>query len=49
MRVPARDRRAGYAWEPGCVRQVPADGNERTKAIASVTLGEVRAGVGTCY
>jgi hypothetical protein len=47
MLVPVRDRRSGYAWEPGCVR--PADGNERTNAIASVTLGEVRAAVGPGY
>ena len=36
VRVGARLRASG-----------PADGNERTNAIASVTLGEVRAAIGT--
>ena len=35
-------RRAGYV-QPGYARQVLRDGNERANAIASVTLGGVRA------
>jgi tryptophanyl-tRNA synthetase len=43
------DRRAEYAREPGYVRQVLRDGNERANAIASATLGEVRSAMGMRY
>src|SRR5216683_2372004 len=44
--APIRARRAEYARDPGYVRQVLLDGNERANEIASVTLSEVRAAMG---
>lgn len=46
MLAPVWTRRAEYARQPGYVRQVLRDGNERANAIASVTLGEGRAAMG---
>ncbi len=47
--APVRARRAEYARDPGYVRQVLQDGNERANAIASVTLAEVRSAMGMGY
>jgi tryptophanyl-tRNA synthetase len=47
--APVRARRAGYARDLGYVRRVLAEGNERANAIASDTLGEVRAAMGMSY
>jgi tryptophanyl-tRNA synthetase len=47
--APVRARRAEYAREPGYVRQVLRDGNERANAIASATLAEVRSAMGMNY
>jgi tryptophanyl-tRNA synthetase len=47
--APVRARRAEYAREPGYVRQVLRDGNERANAIASATLSEVRSAMGMGY
>ena len=47
--APVRARRAEFARDLGYVRQVLRDGNERANAIASVTLGEVRAAMGMRY
>jgi len=47
--APIRARRAEYARDPGYVRQVLLDGNERANEIASVTLSEVRAAMGMRY
>ena len=47
--APVRARRAEFARDLGYVRQVLGDGNERANAIASVTLGEVRAAMGMRY
>ncbi len=47
--APVRARRAEYARDPGYVRQVLQDGNERANAIASVTLAEVRSTMGMGY
>jgi tryptophanyl-tRNA synthetase len=47
--APVRARRAEYARDPGYVRQVLRDGNERAGAIAAATLDEVRAAMGMRY
>ena len=47
--APVRARRAEYAREPGYVRQVLRDGNERANVIASATLAEVRSAMGMNY
>jgi tryptophanyl-tRNA synthetase len=47
--APVRARRAEYAREPGYVRQVLRDGNERANAIASATLAQVRSAMGMDY
>jgi tryptophanyl-tRNA synthetase len=47
--APVRARRAEYARDPGYVRQVLRDGNERAEAIAAATLDEVRAAMGMHY
>jgi len=44
-----RARRAEYAREPGYVRQVLRDGNERANAIASATLAQVKTAMGMSY
>ncbi len=49
MLAPIRARRAEYARDPGHVRQVLRDGNERANAIASDTLAEVRTAMGMRY
>jgi tryptophanyl-tRNA synthetase len=47
--APIRARRAEYARDPGFVRQVLRDGNERAEAIAAATLDEVRAAMSMRY
>jgi tryptophanyl-tRNA synthetase len=47
--APVRARRAEYERDPGYVRQVLRDGNERANEIAAVTLAEVRAAMGMTY
>ena len=47
--IPVRARRAEYERDPGYVRQVLRDGNERASEIAAVTLAEVRAAMGMTY
>ena len=47
--APVRARRAEYAREPGYVRRVLRDGNERANAIASATLAQVRSAMGMDY
>jgi tryptophanyl-tRNA synthetase len=47
--APVRARRAEYARDPGYVRQVLREGNERAAAIAAATLDEVRAAMGMRY
>ena len=47
--APIRARRAEYARDPGYVRQVLRDGNERANEIAAVTLAEVQAAMGMRY
>jgi tryptophanyl-tRNA synthetase len=47
--APVRARREDYARDPGYVRQVLRDGNERADAIAAATLDEVRAAMGMHY
>jgi tryptophanyl-tRNA synthetase len=47
--APVRARRAEYAREPGYVRQVLRDGNERANAIASATLAQVKTAMGMSY
>src|ERR1700746_1572158 len=44
--APVRARRAEYARDPGYVRQVLRDGNDRANEIASVTLAEVQDAMG---
>jgi tryptophanyl-tRNA synthetase len=47
--APVRARRAEYARDPGYVRQVLRDGNQRAGEIATATLAEVRAAMGMTY
>ena len=47
--APVRARRAEYAQDPGYVRQVLRDGNERANEIAAATLAEVQAALGMRY
>jgi tryptophanyl-tRNA synthetase len=47
--APVRARRAEYARDPGYVRQVLRDGNQRANEIAAVTLSEVLAAMGMTY
>jgi tryptophanyl-tRNA synthetase len=47
--APVRARRAEYARDPGYVRQVLRDGNQRANEIAAVTLAEVLAAMGMTY
>jgi len=47
--APVRARRAEYARDPGYVRRVLHEGNERASAIAAATLDEVRAAMGMRY
>ncbi len=47
--APIRARRAEYARDLGYIRQVLHEGSERAAAIASATLDEVRAAMGTRY
>jgi tryptophanyl-tRNA synthetase len=47
--APVRACRAEYAREPGYVRQVLRDGNERANAIASATLAQVKTAMGMSY
>jgi tryptophanyl-tRNA synthetase len=47
--APIRARRAEYERDPGYVRQILRDGNERANEIAAVTLAEVQAAMGMRY
>src|SRR5579872_6037039 len=47
--APVRARRAEYARDPGYVRQVLRDGNERANEIAAATLAEVQTALGMRY
>lgn len=47
--APLRARRADYARDPGHVRKLLRDGNERANAVAEATLEEVREAMGTRY
>jgi tryptophanyl-tRNA synthetase len=47
--APIRARRAELATEPGYIRQVLRDGNDRAREIANATLGEVRAVMSMTY
>ncbi|MGH3186554.1 MAG: hypothetical protein ACRDPY_23205 [Streptosporangiaceae bacterium] len=47
--APVRARRAEYARDPGYVRQVLRDGNERANDIAATTLAGVRTAMGMRY
>ena len=47
--APIRARRAQLAAEPGYIRQVLRDGNDRANEIAGATLDEVRAAMGMTY
>jgi tryptophanyl-tRNA synthetase len=47
--APVRGRRAELARDPGYVRQVLRDGNQRANEIAAVTLAEVLAAMGMAY
>jgi tryptophanyl-tRNA synthetase len=49
MLTPVRARRAEYARDPGYVRQVLRDGNQRANEIASATLAEVQDAMGMRY
>jgi tryptophanyl-tRNA synthetase len=49
MLAPVRARRAQYARDPGYLRQVLREGNERANEIAAATLAEVRAVMGMGY
>jgi tryptophanyl-tRNA synthetase len=49
MLAPVRARRAEYARDPGLVRKVLREGNERANDIAAATLAEVRARMGMSY
>jgi tryptophanyl-tRNA synthetase len=49
MLAPVRARRAEYARDPGLVRKVLREGNERANDIAAATLAEVRAAMGMSY
>jgi len=46
---PIRARRREVAADPGYLRQVLADGNERARALAAQTLSDVRALMHTSY
>ena len=46
---PIRARRREFAADPGYLRQVLADGNERARAIAARTLSDVRPLMHTSY
>jgi tryptophanyl-tRNA synthetase len=47
--APIRARRAELARDPGYLRQVLGEGNDRANQIADATLAEVRAAMGTDY
>jgi tryptophanyl-tRNA synthetase len=47
--APVRARRAEYEQDPGYVRRVLRDGNQRASEIAAATLAEVRAAMGMTY
>ena len=47
--APIRARRAQLATEPGYIRQVLRDGNDRAREIANATLGEVRSAMSMTY
>jgi tryptophanyl-tRNA synthetase len=46
---PLRARRAEVIADPGQLRRVLRDGNERAAAVAAATLAEVRAAMGMDY
>ncbi|MEU1734825.1 tryptophan--tRNA ligase [Streptosporangium sp. NPDC020145] len=47
--APIRARRAEYARDRAHLRKVLREGNERTRAVADATLGEVRAAMNSHY
>lgn len=47
--APIRARRAQYAKDPGYLRQVLREGNERATEIAAATLAEVRTAMSMSY
>jgi tryptophanyl-tRNA synthetase len=47
--APIRARRAQLATEPGYIRQVLRDGNDRAREVANATLDQVRAAMGMIY
>jgi tryptophanyl-tRNA synthetase len=47
--APIRARRTELATDPGYIRQVLRDGNQRAREIADATLGEVRAATSMTY
>lgn len=47
--LPVRARIAALGQDPGYLRRVLRDGNERATAIAEQTLDQVRAAMGAAY
>ncbi|MCI2421043.1 tryptophan--tRNA ligase [Saccharopolyspora sp. K220] len=47
--APMRARRAAFAADPGQLRGILRDGNERANTLAETTLNEVRSAMGTRY
>ncbi|MGP4016034.1 tryptophan--tRNA ligase [Saccharopolyspora sp. 5N708] len=47
--APLRTRRAALAADPGYLRGILREGNERANALAETTLDEVRSAMGTRY
>ncbi len=47
--APIRERRAELAADPGYLRQVLAEGNERANAVADATLADVRTAMKMVY
>jgi tryptophanyl-tRNA synthetase len=47
--APIRARRAAFARDPGYLRQVLGEGNDRANQIADATLAEVRTAMGMDY
>ena len=47
--APIRARRAELAWDRGELRRILRAGNERARAVAVDTLGEVRTAMGSAF
>lgn len=47
--APIRERRAELMADPGCIRDILAEGNRRANEIAEATLAEVREAMGMVY